>query len=294
MTFNRYISEKFYEIMIDSNASTKSIAEYDQYLRFKKNKIYSFVNLDFSRAETINVQFEIESVSSIKSLTIDISFEIMKFHVIKTDTSFLLSLVDMNRLKVYFNNVINSLTQMMKISNEILRKKRSYSVIRRFDHDFLLWKYFMQIYVNQFFDLNLCYLIETKLRQLHKRFDHSFIKKLHDLLERANHEMKKSVLKRLIKFCTFCQKHEKSSERFKFILRDDVNFNFSIIVTIMYIENNLILHVVDETTCFQVIKWLQNIIAKHTWEMLRLCWIDVYLSSSNHILHDADKNFVNR
>jgi hypothetical protein len=152
----------------------------------------------------------------------------------------------------------------------------------------------MQIYVNQFFNLNFCSLIETKLRQLHKRFDHLFIKKLHDLLKRANHEVKKSVLKKLIKFCTFCQKHEKSSERFKFTLRNDVNFNFSIIMNIMYIENNLILHVVDETTRFQVVKWLQNIIAKHTWEMLQLCWIDVYLNSSDHILHDADKNFVSK
>ncbi len=109
MTFDRYISEKFYEIMIDSNASTKSTAEYDQYLAFKKNKIESSVDLDFSRAETVNVQFEIELASSIKSLTIDTSFEVVKFHVIKTDTSFLLSLADMNRLKVYFNNVINSL-----------------------------------------------------------------------------------------------------------------------------------------------------------------------------------------
>jgi hypothetical protein len=75
---------------------------------------------------------------------------------------------------------------MIKIFNEILRKKRSYSVIRRFGHGFLLWKNFMQIYVNQFFDLNLCYLIETKLRQLHRRFDHSSTRKLYDLLERAD------------------------------------------------------------------------------------------------------------
>ncbi len=109
----------------------------------------------------------------------------------------------------------------------------------------------MQTYIDQSFDLNFCYLIETKLRQLHRRFDHSFIKKLYDLLKRFDHEVKKSVLKKLIKFCTFCQKHEKSSERFKFILRDDVNFNFSIIVNIMYIENNLILHVIDEVTRFQ-------------------------------------------
>jgi hypothetical protein len=178
----------------------------------------------------------------------------MKFQMIKTDTSFLLSLADMNRLKVYFNNVTNSLIQMMKISDEILRKKKNFSVIRRFDHEFLLWKKFMQIYVNQFFNLNSCYLIETELRQLHRRFDHSSIRKLHDLLKRLDHEVKKSVLKKLFKFCTFCQKHEKSSERFKFILRNDVNFNFSIIMNIMYIENNFILHVIDEATRFQAAK----------------------------------------
>jgi hypothetical protein len=148
----------------------------------------------------MNVQFDIESVRLIKSLIIDTSFEIMKFHVIKTNISFLLSLADINRLKVYFNNITNSLIQMIKTSNEILRKKKSYSVIQRFNHEFLLWKNFMQTYIDQSFDLNSCYLIETKLRQLHRRFDHSFIRKLHDLLKRFDHEVKKSDLK----FCTFC------------------------------------------------------------------------------------------
>ncbi len=141
MIFDRYIFEKFYEIMINSNASTKSIAEYEQYLTF--NKIDLFIDLNLFKTETVNVQFDIESASSIKSLIIDIFFEIMKFHVIKTDTSFLLSLIDMNWLKVYFNNVINSLIQMIN-TNEILRKKRSFSVIWRFEHEFLLWKNFMQ------------------------------------------------------------------------------------------------------------------------------------------------------
>jgi hypothetical protein len=109
----------------------------------------------------------------------------------------------------------------------------------------------MQTHIDQSFDLNLCYLIETKLRQLHKRFDSSSIKKLYDLLERADHDVKKSVVKKLIKFCTFCQKYEKSSERFKFTLRDDVNFNYSVIVNVMYVENSSILHVIDEATRFQ-------------------------------------------
>jgi hypothetical protein len=135
MILDRYISEKFYEMMIDSNASTKSTAEYEQYLAF--NKMNLTIDLNLSRTEAVNVQFDIESASSIRSLIIDISFEVVKFHVIKTDIFFLLSLADMNRLKVYFNNVINSLIQMIN-TNEILRKKRSFSVIRRFDHEFLL------------------------------------------------------------------------------------------------------------------------------------------------------------
>ncbi len=91
MILDRYISEKFYEMMIDSSASTKSIVEYDQYLAFKNHKIDSFIDLNHTRTEAVNVQFDIESASSIESLIIDTSFEIVKFHVIKTDTSFLLS-----------------------------------------------------------------------------------------------------------------------------------------------------------------------------------------------------------
>jgi hypothetical protein len=132
MTFDRYISEKFYEMMIDSNASTKSTVEYDQYLIFKKHKIDSSIDLNVTKTETVNIQFDIESARSIESLIIDISFEIVKFHVIKTDISFLLSLADMNRLKVYFNNVKNILMMIAQLEKSFL------SVIRRFDHGFLL------------------------------------------------------------------------------------------------------------------------------------------------------------
>ncbi len=124
---DRYTSEMFYDIMIDSRASIRSIVDYEQYLAFIKN-----ISIDLNRIKTdaVNVQFEIESISSVESFTIDTSFELMKFHVIKADTSFLLSLADMNRFKVYFNNVENTLF--------LIIKNRDLSIIRRFDHDFLL------------------------------------------------------------------------------------------------------------------------------------------------------------
>jgi hypothetical protein len=215
---------------------------------------------------------------------------LIEFHVIKTNTSFVLNLADINRLEIYFNNVENILFMIIK--------NKDLSMIRRFDHDFLQWKnsYSLHSYIAQSFNFYLCYLIDIELCQLHRRFEHSFIMKLHDLLKRFDHEVKRTALKKLLKFCIFCQKYTKSCEHFKFTLKDDANcnFNYSMIVNIMYIENHLILHIVDDATCFQIANQLQIISAKHIWDMLCLCWIDVYLNSSDHILIDADKNFASR
>ncbi|SLM34773.1 integrase and r domain-containing protein [Lasallia pustulata] len=116
-----------------------------------------------------------------------------------------------------------------------------------------------------------------------------FANRLRLVLERSGHgdNLNKKTLEHLIKYCSHCQKHGKLPGRFKFILRDDVNFNYSIIVDIMYIDNSPILHIVDEATRFQAAKWLSNISAKHTWDILRLCWIDVYIGPPDYIIHDA-------
>ncbi len=127
ITTDRYTSEVFYGIMIDSRASVRSTADYEQYLAFTKN---TPIELDPTKAGAVNVQFDIGSTPSIGSLTIDTPFELVEFHVIKADTPFLLSLADMNRLKVYFNNVENTLF--------MTTKNRSLPVIRRFGHGFLL------------------------------------------------------------------------------------------------------------------------------------------------------------
>jgi hypothetical protein len=199
------------------------------------------------KTETINVQFDIQSTSSLKLITIDISMKLVKIHVIKTDTFFLLNLADMNRLKVYFNNVENLLINKIKIL----------SIIKRFNHDFLLLKnsFSLHLFIIQFLKFNFCYLTDVKLRQLHRSCDHLFTLKIHDLLKQFDHEMKKAVLKKLIKFCIFCQKYVKLSERFKFTLKDDANcnFNYLIIVDVMYIENHHISDVIDEIIRFQVV-----------------------------------------
>ncbi|PMD55505.1 uncharacterized protein K444DRAFT_645699 [Hyaloscypha bicolor E] len=61
---------------------------------------------------------------------------------------------------------------------------------------------------------------------------------------------------------------------FKFTLNDDHEFNYYIIVDVMYIDNKPVYHVVDKATAFQAARFLQDISAKTTWETLRICWID--------------------
>ena len=116
--------------------------------------------------------------------------------------------------------------------------------------------------------MNPCYLTDTELRRLHCRFGHPTVEQLQRLLDKSGHDIDKSILEHLTKYCHHCQKHGRSPGRFQFTLQDDVEFNYSIIVDIMYISGNPLLHVVDEATQFQTGKWLQNISAKHTWDVL--------------------------
>ena len=196
-----------------------------------------------------------------KSINVTTLIESIEFHVVKINTPFLLCLIDMDRLGVYYNNIKDIFTS----------DNMSMSVIRRFGHSFLLWKETLRLYITNSFDFNLCCLTDTKLRQLHRRFDHSFALKLRRILKQFDHDFIKIALNKLTEYCTFCQKHGRLFERFKFILRQDVNFNYSIIVDIMYIDNEPILHVIDEVTRFQSARWLANINVRHTWNTLQLC-----------------------
>ena len=279
----RYIEEKFFGMMIDTEISHYLTIDYEQFLAY--SKIIETV-INSVKAEAIHVQFDIKSISFINSIIITISIDQIKFHVVRVDTFFLLCLVNLDRLNVYYNNINDILIQA--------HKQLIIFVICRFEHSFLLWNSVLQNCIIEFFSCNMCFLIEIELRKLHKRFNHSSIKKLKNFLKRSSHEIDRSILKQLIKYCDLCQKHIKTSKRFWFILRKNVNFNHSIIIDVMFIKKSSMFHIIDKNINYQTVKWLKDMSVKHVWNMLRLCWIDVYLRLFDYIHHDADKNFVNR
>ena len=62
----------------------------------------------------------------------------------------------------------------------------------------------------------------------------------------------------------------------------------------MYINGSPVLHIIDEATRYQAACWLQNISAKHTWDTLRACWIDIYVGPPEYITHDTSRNFISK
>ncbi|KAI0994210.1 hypothetical protein K3495_g13972 [Podosphaera aphanis] len=223
----RYSSDEFRGIMLDTGAAHLSTAGYGQAKAYMRQ---FNVAMDTSSYGKLQAKFGIGTTTSIGVLTVDSPIGLIKFHVVQAETPFLLCLQDMDKLGIFFNN----------LKDVIIKSDGStVPVVRLFMHPFLIWG-----------PTAINYLTEIELRQLHWRFGHPSVNRLVRTLERAGHDdpQHRNLLNRITKFCVFCQTHSRSPGRFKFVLKDDVYFNQSIFIDVMYIDGNPILQVVDEGT----------------------------------------------
>jgi hypothetical protein len=87
--------------------------------------------------------------------------------------------------------------------------------------------------------------------------------------------------------------HGGSFNRFRFTIRDNAEFNYRLIVDVMYINKKPVLHAVNKAIAFQTARFLQNLQARTAWNTLRFIWIDTYVGPSDVIITSAGTNFVN-
>jgi hypothetical protein len=123
---SRYDSRHFYGVVIDTSASKYSTAGFSQFQALQYTNIN--VILDETTKGQVTVQFSIGSTSSIRSARVNTPIRQVKFHIMLAKTPFLLSLADIDKLGVYFNN----------LSNHLMTSTGIMPVIRRFGHSFLL------------------------------------------------------------------------------------------------------------------------------------------------------------
>ncbi|KJZ70368.1 hypothetical protein HIM_10259 [Hirsutella minnesotensis 3608] len=102
-------------------------------------------------------------VESVGATVIRTPFGPVDFHVLPTKTSFLLSLADMDRLDLFFNNQ----------TNEVVRDDIRVPAVRKWGH---AWLHLGKEETARVF------LTERELRRLHRRFGHPATARLHRLL----------------------------------------------------------------------------------------------------------------
>ena len=85
--------------------------------------------LNVASVESIIIHFELETAASIEKLIINSFIDRIDFHVMQTNISFLLYLQNINKLKVYLNNLKDQI---------VLRNKFTISIVRFHKHFFLI------------------------------------------------------------------------------------------------------------------------------------------------------------
>jgi hypothetical protein len=158
-----------------------------------------------------------ESVKLIEFVNVKIPIGTIIFHVLKALTFFLIYFRNINRLKVYLNNTINEIA----FANGRLRA----SIIRKWGY---FWFFVSKLESSAFFT-------NEELKRLHRRFGHFATDKLCTLLKRAGHEDYREAFIVIEKFCHYCQMKSPKLRRFKFIFRDDCEFNHEIFVDVLYL-----------------------------------------------------------
>jgi hypothetical protein len=125
ITDSRYDDIEFKDILMNCDAADRSIESMSQFKALQR--ISNNVALNKKTIES-SIKFEIDNTLILEFVKLNISLEIITFHIVKMNISFLLCLNDFDRLEIYFNNLIN----------KIVQHERRHLVIRRYGHAFLL------------------------------------------------------------------------------------------------------------------------------------------------------------
>lgn len=88
------MSDKFYGIMINTNAFKHFRASYKQFMAYTRDIKNTIINI--LKVGAIYILFRINSILFIKSMLIQILIEYIKFYIIKANTLFLLYFIDID------------------------------------------------------------------------------------------------------------------------------------------------------------------------------------------------------
>src|ERR1700722_16053787 len=107
ITIEYYTPKEFYGIIINTGAFKKSTVGYRQYLVYKAT-MDNNIDINITQTGAVNVQFGINLTALIRLVAVKTLISLVNFYIVKADTPFLLYLIDIDRLQVYYNNIIDT------------------------------------------------------------------------------------------------------------------------------------------------------------------------------------------
>jgi hypothetical protein len=119
-TASKYDDREFKDILIDhdtANFSSENIKQFTILQRINKT------TLILNKKKIIFFKFDIDEILFIDIVNLNIFVDVITFHIVLVQISFLLCLSDMNRLRLYFNNLINMLIEERSINKILFRKE---------------------------------------------------------------------------------------------------------------------------------------------------------------------------
>jgi hypothetical protein len=210
------------------------------------------ITLNTRQAGVTQVKFgKGDAMESIGSVNVKTLIGKIIFHILKASTLFLISLQNMNRLKIYVNNVTNKIL--------FTNGKRRAFLIRKWGH---FWFYVSKLE-------SAAFLTDVKLRKLYRRFGHPATDRLCKMLERADHNIYWNELKIIEKFCNYCQIKSFKPLYFKFTIKNDCEFNYKIFVNMLHLINKPMLYIINQAISFQNARFLPLLSATNAWHTLK-------------------------
>jgi hypothetical protein len=209
--------------MPDTGAAGVSTGGRPQFeaLRTLNHRVY----LDTSTAGQHTIRFGKGEATSLGKAAVPTPFGTIDFHILPTNTPFLLCLHDMDRLRIRLDNLRNVLVQ---------DETKEVPIIRKFGHPFLLLEgktaaaaattsksqFLANREIKRDYEaksqpqgsfrplpetLAYCHLSEHELRRLHRRFGHPSAGRLITLLGRAGYsDIQPQLVKHLTRICHLC------------------------------------------------------------------------------------------
>jgi hypothetical protein len=137
-TASRYDDREFKEILINHDTADFSSKNIEQFTILQR---ISKTTLILNKKRIILFKFDIDEIFLIDTVYLNISVDVITFHIVFIQISFLLCLVDMNCLRFYLNNLINMLIEERSINKVFFRKELYFThsnQIKRFQTQILM------------------------------------------------------------------------------------------------------------------------------------------------------------